>query len=238
MKSFSYLADWPTLEEIVRARPMLHAWIVSGALDDLGHFEEAFSRYWLCERDHLHGCVCRSCHTPLDHHPDRWVVEPQGKTITRDGVKAAVQWTETGPLWSAVKLVVIRQAELLGREAESYLLKPLEEPATYVRYVLWTERPNQLWSTIVSRCQRWTVRAKSSSQYPADWSPQRLRGPADLNVQTAVWAAQYARDRYCEQQDPQWLAWWERWADVYDHLQHNANPELLWAEMRWTWPAS
>lgn len=58
------------------------------------------------------------------------------------------------PSQSENKLYILDEAHMLTNEAFNALLKTLEEPPTYVYFVLCTTEPHKLPLTIVSRCQQ------------------------------------------------------------------------------------
>ena len=84
---------------------------------------------------------------PLDLLRERVI---GGRTSDGKSHDAAVYRTST---LGGSKLFVIDEAELLDRTAQNILLKTLEEPPQGTFIVLVTSRPEQLISTIRSRCQ-------------------------------------------------------------------------------------
>jgi DNA polymerase-3 subunit delta' len=101
------------------------------------------------------GCgACRSCRLALDDkHPNEFVVEPEGRDIHVDTVKAEV-WHpayRTAPE-PGRKVFLIREADRLNPSAADALLKVLEEPPTDAVFVLLSARPDELPETILSRC--------------------------------------------------------------------------------------
>ena len=53
------------------------------------------------------------------------------------------------------KIFIIDEAHMLSREAFNSFLKLLEEPPSYVVFILATTNPNKILETIISRCQRY-----------------------------------------------------------------------------------
>jgi DNA polymerase-3 subunit delta' len=101
------------------------------------------------------GCgACRSCRLALDDkHPNEFVVEPEGRDIHVDTVKAEV-WHpayRTAPE-PGRKVFVVREADRLNPSAADALLKVLEEPPADAVFVLLSARPHELPETIQSRC--------------------------------------------------------------------------------------
>lgn len=62
------------------------------------------------------------------------------------------RFLRTMPLQSAAKVVIIEDADKLSNEASNSLLKMIEEPAPYARFVLTTSKLTGLRTTIRSRC--------------------------------------------------------------------------------------
>ncbi len=112
----------------------------------------AFAAALLC---HEGGCgSCRDCRLALDdRHPNEVVVEPEGRDIHVDTVRAEV-WHpayRTAPE-PGRKVFVIREADRLNPAAADVLLKVLEEPPADAVLLLLSARPDELPETVVSRC--------------------------------------------------------------------------------------
>jgi DNA polymerase III subunit delta' len=112
----------------------------------------AFAAALLCAQG---GCgVCRSCRLALeDKHPNQVVVEPEGRDIHVDTVRAEI-WHpayRTAPE-PGRKVFVIREADRLNPAAADVLLKVLEEPPAETVILLLSARPDELPETVLSRC--------------------------------------------------------------------------------------
>lgn len=112
----------------------------------------AFAAALLCRRG---GCgECRDCRLALeDKHPNEAVVEPEGRDIHVDTVRAEV-WHpayRTAPE-PGRKVFVIREADRLNPAAADVLLKVLEEPPADAVLMLLSARPDELPETVLSRC--------------------------------------------------------------------------------------
>lgn len=75
------------------------------------------------------------------------------KDIPIEAIKDMKSWLFLRPLGTH-KVIIIDGAERLGDEAANTLLKALEEPPIYANFFLITGTPNQIISTISSRCER------------------------------------------------------------------------------------
>ena len=109
-----------------------------------------------------------------NNHPDLLWIEPsymvQGKSISQEKaksenisikspsqirlnqIKEIIEFLSKKPLESERNIVIIEDIEKMNESASNALLKTLEEPSTGV-FILITQRPEKLLSTIRSRCQ-------------------------------------------------------------------------------------
>jgi DNA polymerase-3 subunit delta' len=112
----------------------------------------AFAAALLCSNG---GCgECRDCRLALDdRHPNEFIVEPEGRDIHVDTVRAEI-WHpayRTAPELGR-KVFVIREADRLNPAAADVLLKVLEEPPADAVILLLSARPDELPETVLSRC--------------------------------------------------------------------------------------
>ena len=84
---------------------------------------------------------------------DLLVIEPEKNSITIDKIRDIAKFVSTKPFESENKVVLIKQADLMRTEASNALLKNLEEPKSFVYFILLTDNKNKLLKTIISRCQ-------------------------------------------------------------------------------------
>jgi len=103
---------------------------------------------------------------PLDLLRERMI---GGRTSDGKSHDAAVYRTAT---LGGSKLFIVDEAELLDRTAQNILLKTLEEPPRGTFIVLVTSRPEQLISTIRSRCQHLRFGTLDGSEM-GDWLSTR-----------------------------------------------------------------
>lgn len=95
-----------------------------------------------------------------DLHPDlhRLRAEEDKRTIAVQQVRDATAELTLTPHIARCKLVVIEAADTMTTEAANALLKSLEEPTPETYLFLLADRPGRLPATILSRCQRLSLR--------------------------------------------------------------------------------
>ncbi|MCY0880104.1 MAG: DNA polymerase [Firmicutes bacterium] len=232
MKSFKDDTLVKQMGEALARGQLAQALLLSGSGGVLDEAVEHLAKALLCEAERAAACRCRSCRTAPASHPDVAVVSPESKaSISRDQVATAVGGVLVRPLWSPAKVVVIRPAEALSREAESYLLKHLEEPPPYAYYLLVTEQPDALLPTIRSRCQHW----RFSYAMPERGEDESLE-LEPVTLEHVLQLAYTARRRYLVSGQEAWLRAWETLQTCYRNLEANANPDLVLAQIKANWP--
>lgn len=145
---------------MIRRGRVHHAQLFSGP-EGVGkaRVARAFVAAFFCEEARKagvqDGCgTCRSCRwVAAGTHPDVLVVEPDGQTIRREQVMSVVAATNFRPVSAPARFVLIEEAHALGEEAANAMLKTLEEPSGETHFILLTDQPQRLLTTIVSRVQ-------------------------------------------------------------------------------------
>jgi DNA polymerase III subunit delta' len=100
-------------------------------------------------------------------HPDLHVLEREGDVWRIDQIKAIVKDLSLRPFSAAHRVWVLPEIEYLNRESANKFLKSLEEPPSYVVFVLVTDRLERVLPTIVSRCQIVEFRPLSDTEVGA-----------------------------------------------------------------------
>lgn len=87
-------------------------------------------------------------------HPDLLTLSPppDKKQITIAQVREVTRFLTTRPLRGGHKIIIIRDANQLGLDAQHALLKTLEEPPGFAVIILLTSQTGSLLPTVVSRC--------------------------------------------------------------------------------------
>ena len=80
-----------------------------------------------------------------------------------EDVKPIIDSVQFRPASSKYKIFIVDECHMLSNSAWNALLKTLEEPPPYVRFVFATTEGDKVLSTIVSRCQRFDLRRISTN---------------------------------------------------------------------------
>ncbi len=124
------------------------------------------------------GCgVCAECERARRGvHPDLHVLEREGDLIRSEQIKPVIADLSLKPFAASHRVWVIPEIEHLHPVAANKLLKSIEEPPSYVVFLLVTDRLERVLPTIVSRCQVVEFRPLSDAQVSA-----HLRARHDLD---------------------------------------------------------
>ncbi|MHB1389630.1 MAG: DNA polymerase III subunit [Thermoleophilia bacterium] len=101
------------------------------------------------------GCgVCPSCVKALrDAHPDIQVVSPTGSFIQIEQVREVNGSLSLRPFESRARVFIFQDAESFNAASANAFLKSLEEPPSFVYFILLATSEDRLLATLVSRCQ-------------------------------------------------------------------------------------
>lgn len=98
---------------------------------------------------------CASCRA-IAENADLNVVEMDAASNNSvDDIRAVIEQTTYLPTQGRYRVFIIDEVHMLSPQAFNALLKTLEEPPSYVIFILCTTEPNRLPVTILSRCQRY-----------------------------------------------------------------------------------
>ncbi len=115
----------------------------------------AFLFHLFCKENKENPCEgCLSCKKiDKEIHPDILKIFPEKREITIKQIREIINFIKYRPLEGEYKVIFIKEAEKMNLEAANALLKSLEEPPSYVIFILLSENFTQLLPTIVSRSQ-------------------------------------------------------------------------------------
>ena len=115
----------------------------------------------LCKED-----LCDNCKSIADSsHIDVLEMDAASKTGV-DDVRDLIEFSRYGPTSAKYKIFIIDEVHMLSRQAFNALLKTLEEPPEYLKFIFATTEIKKIPITVVSRCQRFDLsRIKSSELF-------------------------------------------------------------------------
>lgn len=108
---------------------------------------------------------CNECEICLDTFNDNImdIVEIDAASNNSvDDIRALRESVKYTPSKSKYKVYIIDEVHMLSQGAFNALLKTLEEPPSYVIFILATTEPHKIPATILSRCQRFDFKRVSS----------------------------------------------------------------------------
>ncbi len=129
--------------------------IVAKALNCINGIEN------LCKKD-----LCENCKSiTSSSHIDVLEMDAASKTGV-DDVRDLIEFSRYGPTSSKYKIFIIDEVHMLSKQAFNALLKTLEEPPEYLKFIFATTEIKKIPITVVSRCQRFDLsRIKSSELF-------------------------------------------------------------------------
>jgi len=106
---------------------------------------------------------CESCKSISESsHIDVLEMDAASKTGV-DDVRDLIEFSRYGPTSVKYKIFIIDEVHMLSKQAFNALLKTLEEPPEYLKFIFATTEIKKIPITVVSRCQRFDLsRIKSS----------------------------------------------------------------------------
>ena len=109
---------------------------------------------------------CENCEAITNsNHIDVLEMDAASKTGV-DDVRDLIEFSRYGPTSSKYKIFIIDEVHMLSKQAFNALLKTLEEPPKYLKFIFATTEIKKIPITVVSRCQRFDLsRIKSSELF-------------------------------------------------------------------------
>jgi DNA polymerase-3 subunit gamma/tau len=106
---------------------------------------------------------CENCKSISEsNHIDVLEMDAASKTGV-DDVRDLIEFSRYGPTLAKYKIFIIDEVHMLSKQAFNALLKTLEEPPEYLKFIFATTEIKKIPITVVSRCQRFDLsRIKSS----------------------------------------------------------------------------
>ena len=106
----------------------------------------------LCSED-----LCENCKAISNsNHIDVLEMDAASKTGV-DDVRDLIEFSRYGPANAKYKIFIIDEVHMLSKQAFNALLKTLEEPPEYLKFIFATTEIKKIPVTVVSRCQRFDL---------------------------------------------------------------------------------
>ena len=99
-------------------------------------------------------CTCESITN--SNHIDILEMDAASKTGV-DDVRDLIEFSRYGPTSAKYKIFIIDEVHMLSKQAFNALLKTLEEPPKYLKFIFATTEIKKIPVTVVSRCQRFDL---------------------------------------------------------------------------------
>ena len=101
--------------------------------------------------------LCENCEAiASSRHIDVLEMDAASKTGV-DDVRDLIEFSRYGPTSSKYKIFIIDEVHMLSKQAFNALLKTLEEPPEYLKFIFATTEIKKIPITVVSRCQRFDL---------------------------------------------------------------------------------
>lgn len=144
------------LKNTIEKNRIVHSYLFIGP-NGIGKtlFAKEFARMILCNKQEYTCTNCKSCIQFLeDNHPDFSLIKPEDGTIKIEKIRQMQSKILEKPISSTKKVYVIKNADLMTKQASNCLLKTLEEPPPFVTIILTGTNENLFLNTIRSRCTK------------------------------------------------------------------------------------
>jgi DNA polymerase-3 subunit gamma/tau len=156
-----------TLSLALDTNRLSHAYLFSG-LRGSGKTSTAriFAKALICEEGMSHQPCdkCSNCIMAKEgRHMD--IIEMDGASSRKiDDIRDLIEQTKYKPASARYKIFIIDEVHMLTKEAFNALLKTLEEPPEYVKFILATTDPLKLPATILSRTQHFRFKSIATNK--------------------------------------------------------------------------
>ena len=113
-----------------------------------------------CSKGPNNSCKEDCCNNGIEisesRHIDVLEIDAASKTGV-DDVRELIEFSRYGPTSSKYKIFIIDEVHMLSKQAFNALLKTLEEPPEYLKFIFATTEIKKIPITVVSRCQRFDL---------------------------------------------------------------------------------
>lgn len=143
----------------------------------------------LCQSEAAPCLSCSICKNVMEqNHPD--VLYYQTEKHTKDNFKIETvrqirKEAYIMPNQSAYKIFILDEADLMNAAAQNALLKILEEPPGYAKFILLSEKKSAFLETILSRCTVYRIE-RVNDAVAVEAVQQLLKGPTREEIEKCV----------------------------------------------------
>ena len=146
-----------TLENALKKNKISHAYLFCGPRGT-GKTSVArlFAKALNCEKGLGEQCnECDNCKAIMEgSHPDVIEIDAASNSGVEEA-RSLIEKVRYSPIKGRYKVYIIDEVHMMTNSAFNALLKTLEEPPSYVVFILCTTEPYKLLPTIISRCQKY-----------------------------------------------------------------------------------
>lgn len=145
----------PTVDEMIKSSRLPHAILIDGGnAEERDELAMYISSAFVCEEAVPCG-ICRNCQKiKSGSHPDILIVDPEAlneKTFKIGTVRDVITDAYILPNEADHKVYILKNADKMNVQAQNALLKLIEEPPAYARFILLCYSRASLLETIMSR---------------------------------------------------------------------------------------
>ena len=127
---------------------------------------KTFSKLLLCENSKTEPCLkCSSCVTfESGNNPDFFFIDTQKKALGIGDIREKIiKNIETKPFKYKYKVFVIKDAHNMTVQAQNAILKTIEEPPSFAKFIFLSKNYNSFLPTILSRCVLFKIKPLSQN---------------------------------------------------------------------------
>ncbi len=139
------------LEKVQISKRIPTSILIASTKEDIESLGLSYAKGILCQKKVPWGCgECYSCKIFYEKHPDFMWIGKEG-SIKIDDVRELSNFAMLKPNYSDYKVCLITNAQNMLKEASNALLKTLEEPPVYLKFIITADSLSNIIPTILSR---------------------------------------------------------------------------------------
>lgn len=198
-RTFDEVIGQKSVVERIRNQSRAGAWFSSQVLE--GHWGSGkttlariMAKAMNCQNPDVNGnpcCNCTSCRAVGSGSPDYKEIDAASNTGV-DNVRALIEWAGYCPVQLKCKIVVIDEAQQLSSAAWNAMLKLIEEPPVYMRFIFCTTDFAKIPETIRSRCAHYQLAAIPENEIAEHISRVAANEGVELTPGAAILIAKQA----------------------------------------------